>query len=381
VSIIVGVVANSLDEPQAAGNRWVFLNWALGLQELGCRVIWLEGVKRDTSMPALQANVSALKNDLSRYGLANSVALFSRPLPGQCAEPIEERLNEHCLTLDAIDGVDLLLNIAYDIPPEVLCRVRRTAFVDIDPGLTQMWMSEGQLNIPQHDTYFTIGETVGEPETLFPDCGLRWHYTPPPVFLPAWSVAPSNLAAPYTTVTNWWDGWVVFRQESYANRKRDGFLPFLGLPSRTSRRLELAVPLGTGDINERLMLEQHGWHVRDATVVASTPWDYQDYIRESYGEFSCAKPSCTRTQNAWISDRTLCYLASGKPAVVQHTGRSRFLPDRSGLFRFGNLEEAIAHLEAACADYEHQSKLARALAEEYFDARKIVTRVLERALR
>ena len=92
------------------------------------------------------------------------------------------------------------------------------------------------------------------------------------------------------------------------------------------------------------------------------------------------KPSCVRFQNAWISDRTLCYLASGKPAVMQHTGPSRMLPDGAGLFRFENVRQAASCLEIAAADYDRQCGLARHLAEEYFDAKKVVTSVLERAL-
>ena len=114
--------------------------------------------------------------------------------------------------------------------------------------------------------------------------------------------------------------------------------------------------------------------------MACTPVEYQRYIQESRGEFSCVKPSCLRLQNAWISDRTLCYLASGKPAVVEHTGQSRFLPDASGLFRFRSLEEAARSLELVASDYESQCQLARQLAEEYFDATKVVGHVLERAL-
>jgi glycosyltransferase involved in cell wall biosynthesis len=114
--------------------------------------------------------------------------------------------------------------------------------------------------------------------------------------------------------------------------------------------------------------------------VTATPQDYAAYIRSSRGEFSCAKPSCFLLQNAWISDRTVCYLASGKPAVVEHTGPSRYLPDAEGLLRFRDLDEAAAMLEAAESDYERHSRAARALAEEHFDARKVVTRVLEKAL-
>jgi hypothetical protein len=120
--------------------------------------------------------------------------------------------------------------------------------------------------------------------------------------------------------------------------------------------------------------------VQDAWAVAATPWDYQRYIQSSFGEFSCVKPSCVRLQNAWISDRSLCYLASGKPAIVEHTGPSSFLPDDAGLLRFHDLPEAIGCVEAVQADYGKHCQLARALAEEYFDAKRVVKSVLERAL-
>jgi hypothetical protein len=171
-----------------------------------------------------------------------------------------------------------------------------------------------------------------------------------------------------------WEG-----AEVYRNDKRSGFLPFLDLPQYTDQPLELALCLGL-DEGEPTELLEKGWRVRHSYTVASTPWDYQRYLQESRGEFSCAKPSCMRLANAWISDRTLCYLASGKPAVVQHTGPSRFLPDAAGLFRFHDRDEAVRCLNAAAADYDHQGRLARALVEENFDARRVAAKVLERAL-
>jgi hypothetical protein len=85
-------------------------------------------------------------------------------------------------------------------------------------------------------------------------------------------------------------------------------------------------------------------------------------------------------QNAWVSDRTICYLASGKPAIVQHTGPSRFLPDAEGIFRFRSIDEAAQMLSLVESDYSRQCDAARALAETYFDAEKVVGRVLEKAL-
>ena len=127
-------------------------------------------------------------------------------------------------------------------------------------------------------------------------------------------------------------------------------------------------------------MEEGGWTVRDAWEACPTPEDYRTYIQASRAEFSCAKPSCRLLANAWISDRTLCYLASGKPAVVEHTGPSRFLPDAEGLLRFRDMDEAVAAIEAVEAEYDRHSRLARELAEEHFDGEKVVRRVLELAL-
>jgi glycosyltransferase involved in cell wall biosynthesis len=111
--------------------------------------------------------------------------------------------------------------------------------------------------------------------------------------------------------------------------------------------------------------------------VASTLQQYQAYIQASRGEFSAVKPSCVRLQNAWISDRTLCYLASGKPAVVQHTGPSSLLPDSQGLFRFRTVEEAARALREVEENYDDNCKHARELVEEHFDAKKVAAKLLE----
>ena len=354
---------------------WAYLSWALGLRSLGCKVIWMEAAFPNAPLEEVQPQVAALKRRLERYDLAGSVALCS-----WTDEPLPRQMAEGSLDLEAATEADLVLNMAYEVPPGVIGAFRRSAMVDIDPGLTQIWMSEKLLKTAPHDVYFTIGETVGRPGAPFPDCGIQWQYTPPPVFLPAWPQMPAGSGAPYTTVTHWWGSLMEFNGESYYNGKRDGFLPFLELPSRTKQALELTICLEEKEDKERAMLEEQGWRLRDPRAATATPWDYQRYIQNSRGEFSCVKPSCVHLQNAWVSDRTLCYLASGKPAVVQHTGPSRFLPDSAGLFRFRDLQEAAHCLEAVEADYGRQSRLARALAEEHFDAEKVVGRVLERTL-
>jgi hypothetical protein len=339
-------------------------------------VVWLEGISPRLPADELRTWVAALTCYLKHYGLEAPLALCSRT-----EEPLPQVLLNGCLDLAAAAEADLLLNLRYRLRPEVVSRFRRSALLDIDPGLLQVWISARHLSVARHDVYFTTGETVGRQGARFPDAGIEWHYAPPCVSLEWWPPHPAAAHAPFTTLSHWFaDEWLTDVDGLYQNDKRSGFRPFLDLPRYTVQPLELALCLAADEEADRQDLERRGWRVRDAWQVAATPRDYQAYIRESRGEFSCAKPSCMRLENAWVSDRTLCYLASGKPAVVQHTGASRFLPDSAGMFRFRDVPEAVRHLEAVAADYDHQCRLARGLAEEYFDARQVVRRVLERAL-
>jgi hypothetical protein len=375
ISTTVCLSANALGYTTGGGHLWVYLNWALGLRALGCQVVWLEAFDPDLPAHEVRAYAGALRGQLERYGLAEYMTVCSFT-----GEPLLRGGAEGYLDLEAAAEADLLLNLKYFAAPELVGRFRRSALVDIDPGLLQTWMSKGVIDLPRHDVYFTTGETVGQPGSRIPDVGLRWQYAPPCVALDWWPPRRAADEAPFTTVAHWYmDEWEEDAGELYSNDKRTGFLPFLDLPQRTAQPLELALRLA-GDYVEQAALEERGWRVREAGDIAPTPWHYQRYIQGSRGEFSCVKPSCVRLQNSWISDRTLCYLASGKPAVVEHTGPSRVLPDSEGLFRFRDVEEAVRSLERVAGDYERQCALARALAEEHFDAQKVVGSVLERAL-
>lgn len=374
--LTVSLLANTICYPKGGGHMWAYLNWALGLRSLGCRVIWLELVDQRFPANELEAYTAALKNRLDRYNLAESLALTS-----VTDKPLADGVARECLDLDAAIQADLLLNMRHDPSPKLIQQFRRSAFLDTDPGILQFWIAKRVIKLAPHDVYFTIGEFVGQPNDMAPDVGLEWHYTPPCVALDYWPTTETTPEAPFTTISHWYmDEWMEdMNGEVYQNDKRTGFLPFLDLPRQTVHPMELALCLN-GDDFERKSLEERGWRVCEAWNVSSTPRDYQRYIQSSYGEFSCAKPSCIHFENAWISDRTLCYLASGKPAVVQHTGPSRFLPHSSGLFRFRTLEEARRSLEVVATDYERQCRLARELAEEHFDARKVLSRLLEQAL-
>jgi hypothetical protein len=382
MGVSVWLSANTLHYPQGGGHMWVFLNWALGLRELGCDVVWLEGIVKGGWTPGpgeVSQRLAELKARLAPYGFAEHIALWTND-----SELVPSHVAEQCIALEAAREADLLINVNYQTPAEVIERFRRSALIDIDPGLLQAWLSDPsyKFTIPAHDVLFTIGETVGQPGAKIPDLGIKWHYTPPCVALSWWPPVQATEGAPLTTVSHWVsDNWL--RDETgqlWSNEKRTAFIPYLDLPQHTSQTLELALQLRPEDEADRNLLREHGWRVRDAWAVAGTPWEYQAYVRQSLGEFSCVKPSCVRFQNAWISDRTLCYLASGRPAIIEHTGPSRLLPDRAGLLRFTNFETAVECLEALSVDYSKHSHLARSLVEEYFDAKTVTKQLLERAL-
>ena len=366
--------------PTMGGHAWVYANWSFGLRANGCEVVWLERFNPDTPPHEGLRLLRGLRSRLAEIGLDVPVTLFFWPGQRQQYACVEREIAQLTRPLEEVAGeTDLLLNFYYALEPEVLRQFKRTALVDIDPGLLQSWISQQQLAVAPYDTYFTIGETVGTPDSQFPDCGIPWHYVPPAVHLPAWPISKSDPCAAYTTISTWWSDWEDFDSETFSNEKRSSFMDYLSLPCKTSVQLELALCMLQSD-PEHELLGRKGWRLVDPWEDCNTPQKYRGYIQRSRGEFSCAKPSCMRLRNAWISDRTLCYLSSGKPAVVQHTGPSRFLPDAEGLFRFHSPEEAISAFEQIEADYNHQARKARELVEEFFNAEGAAKRVLDRAI-
>lgn len=363
------------------GHAWVYLNWARGCVLSGCDVILLEILPIGFDPQEALQTVRYLKGLLSLLQVPAKLCLVFSSGDERRFKSVASELQKETITLrEAAEMSDILLNSLYTLPADVVNVFRRSALLDIDPGLLQVWMHEGELLVAKHDIYFTIGEKVGQPGSLTPDCGLHWIHTPPPVDLVSWPVSRSAVNAPYTTVTNWWGEWVRQGMEVFNNEKRSSFIEFRELPTRINASIELAISNGSILEDDRIDFETHGWRVCNSDDVSDTPQAYQNYIQRSRGEFSCAKPSCMKYQNAWISDRTLCYLASGKPAVVQHTGDSQFLPNGEGLFRFRTLIDAIHAFETIEADYETHANHARALAEEFFEAGRVVSRVLEQAL-
>jgi hypothetical protein len=342
------------------GHLWVFINWALGLKSCGCEVTWLDVVPTTIQLDELVAKYEHLRKTLHPFGLdANLVVDFSS------SEDLTDRLHEATLpSLESFGPFDLLVDLRYDLPERLFANFRRKALINIDPGLYELALALGAYPEPKHDLVFSIGETSGD-----------YLYTPPCVFLDEWPFTLGSNDLPWTTIAHWW-GKDPLKQDD--DSKREGFRDFMTIPSKVRARFELALNIEHEE--EQARIESYGFKVHDAHKRVSSPLDYRSFIQNSAGEFSCAKPLYVKLQTSWVSDRTLCYLASGKPCVVQNTGPSRFLPSNKGLHRFSDLNDAVKAISTVVANYESEARAARSLVEEFFDAHKVCESLLARAL-
>jgi hypothetical protein len=274
----------------------------------------------------------------------------------------------------------LLLNLAGSLPADLRADFARTVLFDVDPGPFQLWAGEFDLGVGTHDVHLTIGMNLGAADSPIPLAGVPWQRVWPAVHLPAWPDQGGVGGERYTTVTQWWTNQYAFlRGDTYDCNKRPGFVELIDLPAFTPVSLELAANLHPGETEDRALLARHGWRLADPAVVAGTPGAFRRYVQGSRGEFSCAKPAYVKARPGWVSDRTVCYLASGRPCVVQATGAEHHLPASAGLHFFHTRDQAVAALRAVEADYGAACRAARALAEEVFATRVVLPKLLRAA--
>ena len=372
MTAVVLATVRMLEFLDGGGHFWVYMQYAEGLRRQGYDVYVLDTFTGQRAAEPDAESVARFLERMAAHGLRDKAII--------AVDRVDDRPRYVAVSEDDANDLfrdaDALINFNYRLPGDVVSAFRRSALVDIDPGLLQYWLSRRLLAPAPHDAYFTTGEAVSG------DGGLDWVRIRPPVCLETWPYTYRPEASTFTTVSTWWGHkeYVGTNESYFDNNKRASYLRFLELPAHTDQALELALYLADADEPDRRLLEGHGWRVRHSREVAGTPRTYQAYIQGSRGEFSCAKPSCEHFQNAWVSDRSLCYLASGKPVVAQYTGPSSYLPDGAGMFRFRTIADAARAFEAINGDYERQCRLARELAEQYFDAKDVTRRIMERTL-
>jgi hypothetical protein len=369
--------------PQGGGNFWVPLQYLLGLLDLGYDAWWLEYLWTRGDAARDRAFIDTFLRFARGMGVADRVVVGYIPT-GTREEPVgpPEYVGKSEAELTARKPDALLLNLAHSLTPVLREGFARTALYDLDPGTFQIWANQWDMGVGKHDAHVTIGKHLGEPDCPIPLYGVHWERVWPAVHLPSWPAQPLLPAGEgaYSTVTQWWNNQYAFLgDETYDCNKRAGFLPLMPLPDRAGVRIELAANLHPNELDDRALLARHHWQLVDPNVVAGTPEAFRCYVQASRGELSAAKPAYVKARAGWISDRTICYLASGRPCVVEATGAEAHLPPSAGLRFFRTLDEAAQALRAVEADFAQASRAARTIAEEVFATRVVVPELLRAA--
>jgi hypothetical protein len=377
--MVAGALAN---KPRNGGEAWVRLSWALGIARLGFDVIFVEQIAAADCRDDAGATV-AFRDSLNvAYfrAVTNAFGLCGRAVLIRDDGPETEGLT-YAELLDLAANAALLINISGHLALDSLTRLPRCrVYVDIDPGFTQYWHAQGVTGarLAGHDFYYTIGENVGCSGCRIPSVGVSWRHTRQPVVLDDWPATSTGWTQRFTTVANWRGpyGRIEHGGKAYGLKVHE-FRKFLDLPRRAPGVFEIALNIHPADGGDLDALRDHGWTVVDPVGASADPDAFRRYVQGSGAEFSVAQGIYVETESGWFSDRTVRYLASGRPALVQDTGFSRTLPVGTGLLPFRTLDDAVAGAERIAADYDAHARGARALAEEYFDSDVVLGRLVE----
>jgi hypothetical protein len=261
-------------------------------------------------------------------------------------------------------------------PWPLLEAVRPRILIEQDPGYTHLWAADGDpLDIfGEHDVHFTVGANVGTPRSPIPTCGIAWRPLWPPVVLDWWPQDAPVQRDRFTTVGAWRDyGYLELDGETYGPKVEE-FAKFMDLPRVAGEQLELTLAIEPEDPDREVLLA-NGWRLEPPSLV-DTPARYRDYVAGSLGEFSCAKGGYVGTRSGWFSDRSACYLAAGRPVVLQATGFEDLLPVGAGAFAVRDVDEAAAAMAEIRGDYARHARAARELAREFFDADRLLGEML-----
>jgi hypothetical protein len=354
------------------GTAMYVMQFVNGLARLGHDVLFVEFLEEQPDAAALRY----FDMVIGRSWSADRAALILEPgLTGLAGVGVDG-------VRDAAAAADAVITLAAHYrrePWPLLEAVRPRILVEQDPGYTHLWAAEADpLDFyGEQDVHFTVGANVGTARSRLPTVGIDWHHLWNPVVLDWWAGEVPVERDRFTTVGAWrdygyleWDGQTI-------GPKVEEFERFIELPGRAGEELELALSIDPDD-PDLPRLRAHGWRVVDQAV-AATPAQYRDYVRGSLGEFSVAKGGYVATHSGWFSDRSACYLAAGRPVILQATGFEDVLPTGAGLFAVAGVEEAAEAIAAVRADYAHHSRAARQIAREHLDSDRLLPRMLAEA--
>jgi hypothetical protein len=375
--MVAGMVAGTPGQP---GASWSVLQWVLGLRELGHRVILVEEMPPEKLLPG---GAPREESENARYfvDLARGLEIedcWSLLVSGstQTAGLSYESVRQQAARCDC------LLNISGTLKdPRVLGEIPRRAYVDVDPGFTQLWDLEGHdLGLERHDRFITLGLSIGIPGCPVPTESRDWIRTLPPVVLSQWPAAERPPERPFTTVVNWRGYGSIEHEGVFYGQKVHSFRRFFPLPTVTGEEFQLACAISPEETADLASLSRHGWKLVDPSTVAGTAGSYRSFVSGSAAELNVAKSGYVTSQCGWFSDRSACYLASGRPVIAQDTGLPDSIPHGEGFLTFETLEEAARAVEEVRDGFSRHCKAARMFAEEHLDSAKVLTGMLNEVM-
>ena len=373
-------MAGTIGRSGLGGQAWASLQYLLGFRALGHEVFYLEDCgecswvynwekEEWTVDPAYPA--AYVRECLEPFGFQEK--WIYRTNGGSTGASLEAFL-AFCAEADLL----LLRAVPLWVWRKEYNQPRCRLFLDVDPGFTQISIANGDKGLAEGiarcERRFTLGQRVGAADCPIPTAGGPWLKTLPPVFLPEWPFAQSE-ASHFTSILRW-QGFreATYNGVSYGQRDKE-FPSFLDLPRLTPQKFRIA-QMGI----EPKLLESHGWEVAPGEIISRTPASYRAFIQESRAEFSVPKNGYVKMRGGWFSDRSVCYLAAGRPVLIEDTGLSDWLPLGEGLVSFADLNEAAQAVNRINDDYERHRRAARRIAENIFPSDRVLPALLDMAM-
>ena len=368
--LLSGMVAG---DPHQGGATWAVLQYVAGLTRLGHEVLLVEplGPGRRSDLPA--AGTETVDYFQSLALLEGRSALLLSGTEQTVGLPYAELVR-------FASEADLLINISGMLRDERLLEpIPVRAFLDLDPGFNQVWHETGtDVGLGLHTHFLTVGQRLGRAGCPIPSCGKSWIPTLPPVALEHW---PADLRPPrhdaFTSVGHWRSYGSIEHGGIHYGQRAHSLRGLIDLPGRTASRFQLALGIHPDEGADLEALQANEWDLLDPAAAAGDPGRYGDFVRGSKAELAVAKSGYVASRSGWFSDRSACYLASGRPVVAQETGFADSLPTGEGLLAFATAAEAADAVAAVESGLGRHSAAARALAEEHLDAGKVLPRLLE----
>lgn len=375
------VFLGSIGRFPVGGHAWADLQYLLGLRALGHDVLYVEDCGAESWVynwhteqmtTELDYPANYVRDSLGGYGFAERWSYRAGDVSRGCDE---YDVAEFCAAADLL----LIRAVPIAVWRSAYRDIPRRVFIDADPLFTQVQLAHGKEDlcetVDRCDHLFTIGQRLGKADCPAPLSGRTWHRTVSPVFLDEWPYVAADDAVHFTSVLQWRSyREVEFAGNRYGNKDKE-FPQFVDLPRRTRAKLRVALTGSPpGELTSR------GWDVVCGWKASESTGAYRDFIQQSRGEFGIAKHGYVASRCGWFSDRSVCYLASGRPVILQDTGLADWLPLGRGVLTFADFDQAAQALETVNAEYQMHRRAARWIAETHFNATRTLPTLLETAM-